>query len=301
MSLIKKIILLIICFVSIASAQVIVLPESRGARNAAMGDALISEPGEISVTFLNPASLAFLKERSLFFNHGQLRNFLGMTENLAVPLLQLSPVALSIGLESYHLGYIGESSEFPGQRIFEFGYNLTAASNVIAPTFSVGVTAGFRRGETSYSKTWAVYYSVGINYSPSADINYGLVLSGLGNDLTYSLRDTILYADRTLPQKKLVVGASMKYPSTSSLRRTIFVLALANEKIFGMSGLLYKAGLELRPFSFLNLRFGYVYGPHISEPRFGLGVNISYFAFEYVYHIGPSPVMLQQFSLSVTL
>ncbi|KAF0140755.1 MAG: hypothetical protein FD122_2213 [Stygiobacter sp.] len=295
-------ILIIILFISgYTAAQEIIVPPKRGARNAAMGDALVSESGDISTVYLNPASLIFLKETSLFINHGQLSNNLGMTENFAVPLLQLNSLILSVGLESYHLGYIGNKTSFPGQNIFEFGYNFSAATNAIAPTFSIGTTVGLQYGRTNHSKTWAASYSLGINYSPSADINYGLALSGLGDYIKYSQTDTVLYAERKTPGKSLVVGASMKYPSASSLRRTVFVLAMASEKIFGRSGLLYKAGFEVIPWKFLNLRFGYVFGPSVSEPRIGLGINYSALVFEYVFFSGPNPVMLQQFSISIRM
>ncbi len=299
---IKNFILIIIFFISeCAAAQKIIVPAIRGARNTAMGDALISESGDISTVYLNPASLTFLRENSLFINHGQLNNSLGMTENFAVPLVKLNTFALSVGLESYNLGYIGKNSAFPGQNIFEFGYNITAATNAIAPTFSIGTTIGFRYGKTNYSKTWAASYSLGINYSPSADINYGLALSGFGNDIKYSQVDTVLSAERRNPGKSLVVGASMKYPSASSLRRTVFVLALANEKIFGKSGLLYKAGIELIPWQFLSLRLGYVLGPNVSEPRFGMGINYRALFLEYAFSGGPNPVILQQFSVSIRI
>lgn len=284
-----------------AAAQEIIVPTIRGARNAAMGDALISESGDISTVSLNPASLIFLRENSLFINHGLLENNHGMTENFAVPLMKINSLIFSFGLESYHLGYIGNKSAFPGQHIFEFGYDITAATNAIAPTFSFGTTIGVRYGRTNDSKTWAASYSLGFNYSPSADINYGLALSGLGDYIKYSQTDSVLSAERKNSYRSLVLGASMKYPSTSSLRRTVFVLAMANEKIFGKSGLLYKVGFELIPWQFLSFRFGYVLGPDISEPRIGAGINYSAFVLEYVFYGGPNPVMLQQFSVSIRM
>lgn len=297
----KNIVFLILFFNALTAAQEINVPSFKGARNAAMADALISESNDISAMYLNPASLIFVKERSFFFNHGQLRNNLGMSENIAVPLLNISPVTLSLGLESYHLGYLKENSAFPEQHIFELGYNLTAATNIIAPTFSVGATLGFQYGKTDYSKVWSTFYSIGINYSPSADINYGLALSGLGDDIRYMQADSLLYAEKKIPNKKLVLGASMKYPSSSSLRRTTFVLALANEKIFGKDGLLYKAGIEIRPWQFISFRLGYVFGPDVSEPRFGTGINLKPLILEYVFYAGPNPTMLQQFSLSIKM
>jgi len=301
MTIRQNIAIVIIIFNSLAFGQEINVTTVSGARNAAMGDALISESNDISTMFLNPASLSFIKETSLFLNHGQLRDKLGMTENFAIPILQITALTLSLGVETYHLGYLGENKAFPEQRIFEYGYNLSAATCAIAQTFSVGGTLGFRHGQTNSSKAWGMFYSVGINYSPSADINYGFALSNVGDDIRYLPEDSVLTASRVSSEKRLVMGASMKYPSSSSLRRTVFVLALANEKIFGRDGLLYKAGFEVRPWQFLNFRLGYVFGPDISEPRVGAGVSFSVFVLEYVFYGGPSPQMLQQFSLSIKM
>ena len=295
------IILFILLLNIYSAAQVINVPGNRGARNAALGDALISECKDVSSVYLNPASLSYIKESTLFFNHGQLQKNLGMTENFAVPVIRFTQLSVSLGLSSYHLGYIEEKSAFPNQNIFEYGYNITASTNAIAQTLSVGASFGFRRGKTDHSRKWSSNYSIGLNYSPSADINYGLVFSGLGDELTYSPIDTALLVSKQNSKKRLVVGGSMKYPSTSSLRQTIFVLALANEKVFGTDGLFYKAGIEFRPIDFLNLRFGYVYGPDVSEPRIGAGVHFNIVTFDYVYYAGPSPVMLQQFSLSIKI
>jgi hypothetical protein len=298
----KKIIIsMTLLFNILAAAQELNLTPTSGARNASMGDALISESNDVSVMYLNPASLFFLKERTLFFNHSQLKKNMGMRENFAVNLLQLTKLTLSVGLETYHLGYLKENPKFSGNHIFEYGYNLSVATNAIEETFSIGTTIGVRHGRTDFSNAWAAFYTIGINYSPSSDINYGLVLSGLGDNIKYLQQDTVLLTNRENAGKRLILGASMKYPSSSSLRRTILVLAFANEKIFDKDGLLYKAGLEVRPWQFLNLRFGFVFGPNVSEPRIGAGLNLSSFVFDYVFYAGPSPVMFQQFSLSIKI
>lgn len=298
---IKKIMVLIFLINSLTEAQEINVPELTGARNGAMGETLISESNDISAMYLNPASIIFLKSKNLLFSHGQLSDNMGMTENFAIPILRTNQFSLAVGLESYHLGYLKENSAFPEQHIFEFGYNVSAATNLIAPTFSIGATVGLQYGNTDISKAWAASYSFGINYSPSADINYGLALSGVGDDIRYLQEDTTLSVSKVNASKKLVLGASMKYPSSSSLRRTVLVLALANEKIFGTDGLLYKAGIELRPWRFIHFRIGYVFGKEISEPRFGAGFNFNIVILEYVFYAGPDPAMLQQFSLSIKM
>jgi len=296
-----KLFVLLIFLQLAASAQEIIIPVFRGARNAAMGDALVSESGDVSTVVLNPASLYFLKSPSIFFNHGQLNNNLGMTENFAAPILQLSVLSLAVGLESYHFGYLGKNQNYPGQQIFEFGYNISAATSLFESKFSIGGTVAFRHAQTDVSKAWVGNLSIGINYSPTPDINYGLALNNIGDDIRYFSEDTSMTAKNIKGRKRLVLGASMRYPTSASLRRTVFVLALANEKIFGTAGLLYKAGIEVIPWKYLNLRIGYVLGPDISEPRLGAGINFNAFILEYVYYGGPSPTMRQQFSVSIML
>lgn len=295
------VILILTVILNIAlTAQEINVTSMRGARNAALGDANISEANDISSMYLNPASLLFLRESSVFINHGFLRNKFGMTENLAFPVIQKIPWAVFIGVQGYHLGYIQELPDFPKQQIIEFGNNVSFA-RAITPTFGVGATAGFRYGETNLTKVLAPYFSVGLNYSPSADINYGAVLNGLGDYIQYLPADSIKSARKVSSQKSLTIGASMRYPSSSSLRRTILVLAIANEKIFGKAGIYYKGGIEVSPWEYLFLRFGYVIGRDVDEPRFGAGLNFNNFVIEYVINTGKSSGLLSQISFSIKI
>ncbi len=284
-----------ICIFEI-NAQVIEQTNLLGARNAGMGDADISSSYDISSMYENPATTVFMRRNSIMFNHAENRNGMGMVENLTFPILPSGPQMLSFGLQLFHFGYLDHTPGMTGVHILEYGYDV-ALSTLITPTFSVGALAGIKDGITNQTNTWAASYSVGLVYSPSSDINYAIVYRGRGNDIQYQQNDSVFDAVNTLQFNKLEIGASMSYPSTSSLRRRIFSLSLANEKIFGISGLYYKGGLEIIPIKFLSLRFGYIVGPGINEPRYGIGFRFDNFRLEYVYYSNNYSDLVQQFSL----
>ena len=288
-------IFLILLTCSIVKGQSVQAPFLSGARNAGIGDAEISFAQDISCMYQNPASLVFLENYSVMVNHAQIRNGIGMMENIAFPVLPKGAQMLSFGLQLYHLGYLQSPEPFRNNHILEFGYEAAFASE-ITNTFSIGISAGLNYGQTDNSHSTSGMYSVGIDYSPSADISYAAVFSGLGTEIQYLKSDSSFDAKNIYLNKSLEIGASLSYPSSSSLRRKFLVLSLANQKIFGYSGLYYKGGIEIRPFNFLNLRFGYVAGPDISTPRYGLGLHFGDFLFEFVFYTQQSD-MLNQFSL----
>ncbi len=294
------VIIVLVVSAVVTGQTTLVKPSLIGARNAALADADISGTYNVSNMYLNPASLAFVTNTSIFFNQSQIKNGLGMGENLAFPVLSHGPQVLSMGLEVFHLGYVQKPEGFSGQHVFEYGYNIAFAS-ALSSTFSLGVSAGLQHGNANSSQTWAASYSIGLDYSPSADINYGAVFSGLGTEVQYIQHDTLLSAQAGDAPRVLEIGATMSYPSSSSLRRKVFFLSLANEKIFGETGLFYKAGIEIRPFDFLNLRFGFITGPGVSEARYGLGFQINNFFIEYVVYPQQASDMLEQVSLSYNI
>jgi len=266
-----------------------------GARNAGLGDADISSANDVSSMYENPATIVFMKHSSIFFNHTEVRDGMGMFENLAFPILPKGPQMISFGFQLFHLGYLQNFPGIRGVHLLEYGYDL-AISSIITPTVSIGALAGLREGVTDNSKTWASSYLIGLDYSPSADINYAIIYKGMGNDVMYQQSGSFLSVSSDQMPNRLEIGATMSYPSSSSLRRKIFSLSMANEKVFGISGLYYKAGIEVFPFEFLSLRFGFIAGPGVSEPRYGIGFSYSNFRFEYVYYSAVSN-FLQQLSV----
>lgn len=293
------IILLLTSFI-VLGQNAIVKPSLIGARNSALADADISGSYNISSMYLNPAALIFVSGSSIFFNHSQIKNNLGMSESLAFPILSQGPQVLSMGLDVFHLGYVQPPYGFSGQHVLEYGCNIAFAS-ALSSTFSMGISADLQKGNANGSQALAASYSIGMDYSPTADINYGAVFSGIGTEVQYIPQNTMLNAQADNAPKILEIGATMSYPSSSSLRRKVFFLSLANEKIFGETGLFYKAGIEVRPFDFLSLRYGFITGIGVSEASYGIGFQINSFIVDYVLYPEQASYMLEQISLSYNI
>lgn len=303
---IKKIIIATIMmffFNQIVNAQRISSTQfNSSTRNTAMGNSNISEIFDVNSMYENPSTIVYMKYQNVAMNHTNLRNGNGMLENIAFPVLPSGPVMIAFGLDLFHIGYISNKYVANRQRvhILEFGYDI-AGAYAITTTFSLGASASIRLGKTNDSEKWTGFYSVGADYFPSADISYGIVLNGLGEGLNYSEENSQLRVDRFNLPRSLEIGATMRYPSSSSLRRPYFKLSIANEKVLDKSGLYYKGGMQLSPFYFLDIRFGYLVGPGLSETRFGFGFKMENVDFGFTYYPHESSSVLHQFSLSINI
>ncbi len=276
---------------------------SIGARNASMANANISESSDASVMYENPAALAYLDNGSILLNHSQANNSSGMRENVTVPVVLRSPVAIALGLDAYHFGYLRNPAP-SDERFFEYGYDLAFAGD-ITPTLSIGGSASLRHGSSGDgSQAWGSYFALGADYAPTPDISYSLVWGGLGRDVVFfpDAIGTGMTAASTPSSTFIEIGATMTYPSSTSLRPPFFIMSLANEKILGTTGLYYMGGIEIRPFEFLELRIGYASGPGVSAARYGLGIVEGVFGFQYaVYPEMGTTVLMQQFSISMAM
>jgi hypothetical protein len=274
-----------------------------GARNASLANANIAESADITVIYENPAALAFLDNGSVFINYSQGNGPRGKQENLAVPLLLKSPVAIALGLNSYHLGYSIGSSKLTD--VLEYGYGVVMAATV-TPTLSIGGTAALSQSIqnggafSGGSRGWGADFEFGADYAPTPDISYSLVFSGLGSGVFYSPGDSALTAASDAFPRTLEVGATMSYPSSASLRPPFLILSFANEKVFGVKGLYYKGGIAIRPLQYVELRFGYLAGPSEFSARYGVGFLWSVFSFQYaIYPQFGTRILIQQFSASM--
>ncbi len=267
-----------------------------GARNVSLVNANLAEASDISVMYENPAPLAFLENRTALFNHSMGNGLSGMQENVALPLILDSPFAVALGLDVYHQGYVG-NPEIPGLHLFEFGYDLAVAS-ALTSTLSIGGTASLRRATMAGAQgALGTSFSFGVDYAPTPDISYGLVYGGMGNDVSYVFDGAGRSVESNPLQKTLEVGATMTYPSSISLRPPVLVVSFANEKVFGTKGVIYKAGVEIRPVSSLELRFGYQAGPDAYAVGYGIGFLANPVSLQYaIYPVHGSGVLRQQFT-----
>jgi len=280
---------------------------SIGARNISLANSNVSESYDVSSIYENPATLAFMESASLFLNHSQGAQSNGTEESIAYPVFLPSSMMIAFGGELYQMGHLPQSAH---QQLMELGLDV-AFAGTITPTLSFGGTVSMRNGTANNwwvngapgnikSQAWGAFYSFGLDYAPTGDVSYGLVFNGLGTDIFYIpwSNASPLILESAEMTRALTLGASMRYPSSESLRNPILVLSIASEKMFGTKGIFYKGGIEARPIEFLQIRFGYVMGPGVAEPRYGLGVVEHLISVEYAVYPQAS-IMFQQFSFSV--
>ncbi len=287
----------------LALAQSVIPDLNIGARNAALGNANMSEYHDITSMYENPAAIAFLGNASVALNHTQ-GNYREMQENLAFPLLYGQDQMLAVSAQVYNLGEISRSASFGGYRLYGLGYNIAYAHTII-PTLSAGGAIAFRQGAVSnINSTTAASYTMGVDYVPSGGFSYGLTFGGLGSDVTFPMINNRVRAVRTVLPTTITIGATMKFPAAESMQSPFLVIAMSSEKLFKPSVNIFRGGIELLPIKILAVRFGYVAGSGLNEPTFGLGVHlepIQVDAAMYPVRTGSSTAMYMQLTLSSQL
>src|ERR1041385_1602133 len=226
------------------------LPSARG---AAMGEAYTGEISDVSIMYWNPGSLPFLERTALILDHYYETQSGLMNDVIATPVWIAEGNAITIGGALSHLDYLG-SGQVSSQRVFQSGINLSYA-RILAPGLSVGLTGTATYIDIEAKQRWTSSWMAGLTYYPSPEISYGIVF----NDVLYGaqIQHSAILVKEELP-RRLEMGISMRYPV--SRKRRIVTLSLANEKIFNEAGLLYKGGLEVYPFPFVAVRWGYIAG-----------------------------------------
>jgi hypothetical protein len=242
-------------------------PVFPGARMAALGDATISDSYDVTCFYWNPASLAYLREHSIVISHRQEDSIHGMSENISVPFMTGPNEAIGIGLDVDHVGD-ARAATYANYHATQIGYDI-AYGREITPTFSFGASIGVRYGHGDTTNLWAVSTTYGIVYTPSPEITYGAMLTGVGTGIVYaSDRITTSLSTQNL-RRKLNMGVTLRFPT--QYQPEIMTLSAGNEKIFGETGIIYRGGLELFPYQWIVLRGGYVYTNDGAWGLFGLG------------------------------
>lgn len=283
-----------------ANSQTLIPTSDLGARNVALGNSNMSEAHDMSCMYENPATIAFLGTPSVVLNFSQ-GNFSETQGNIAFPLIYDQSQMLAFGAELYTVGGVIKSS---APRRSAIGYAFTYARKV-ASDISVGGSVYFVRGVVpQQGHASAASYSLGFNYTPNPDVNYGLALSGLGTGVDFVDGEAGVAAVQSTLPRVLEGGASMRFPTVSSLQPPYLILSLASEKVFGRSGVNYKGGIEFLPVHFLALRLGYVSGPSIHQLRYGIGLQKGLFSVNFAVYpakVGNTNVLYAQASASMEL
>ncbi len=289
----------ILAIAGTASAQVISLYSSRpvavGARAEGLANAYVGDAYDATALYWNPAALAFLETSSLVLDHSQEKTINSMNENLAIPFRIRKGEAFALGLTVNHVGYVGKTRD-GAFRAMQYGYDAAYAYEFI-PTLSLGVGVGVRYAQSGGSNVWGVSSSAGIFYSPSPEVSYGASLQGVGSGILYaSDGSTTSLSSENLP-RVLSAGAELRYPS--EFAEPMLTVSVANEKIFGRSGIRYMGGAEVFVLPFLALRGGYIVDPDYGTARFGLGIKTNRIRLDYA--ISPSGFTDQVYHLSLAI
>lgn len=283
-----------------ADSQTIISNFLIGARNVALGSADMAEPHDMTSMYENPATIALLAEPSLVLNHVQgLDN--EMQEDLAFPVVYSDAQMLAFGAEYYSLGELSTSKDATRYAV---GYDVAFASK-INERMSVGGSVSFRRGYVPHlTNATAASYALGFDYAPSADMSYGLSLTGLGTGVQFETANTIVTPVQSVLPRALSVSAVMKFPTETSLQPAYLTIALGSQKVFGVTGVNFMGGVEFYPVRFLALRFGYSAGPSGTLQRYGLGLREGIFHIDaavYPVKNGSSRILFEQLSVGVNL
>ncbi|HLX11972.1 MAG TPA: hypothetical protein VKS81_04085 [Bacteroidota bacterium] len=267
-----------------------------GARAIALGDAYSANNSDVSTFYWNPALLSFMDSPGVMVDHyydaiTQVNN-----EAAALPIGNFAGGSLAIGMEVSHVGYPDPVSP-DGPRAISYAVDIGYA-NEIDEGLSLGLHLHSQYGHSESTSLAVSSLAIGLAYHPSPEITYGLVYAGIGNDLSLTDSGSSSIEAVTRPQR-LELGIAMRYPSPIDQR--LLTISLSNEKDFGEAGLLYKAGIELLPFRFLALRYGYFLGLNENGPRFGAGLIIHSMRLDYGVATSSEGILFQQVSLAFAM
>lgn len=238
-----------------------------GARSNAMGNAILSDAGDASMMFLNPATLTLLQSPVLFVDHRAQRGHRRMEQTAGFMVATGEQSRFAMAVTAGHRGSIQtEVDKIPARR---FSVDI-AQSLILAQSFSAGVLAGAGILTSDGAQLLSIRGIVGLHYSPSPEISYALTFRGF--EFRSVMRNSAVWDQEpgTTPGI-LGLGMSMRFPSSYNLQD--FTLALANEKQFGSPGLTYRAGIEYFVVRSIALRAGAVTGPFEQGARLGVGIR----------------------------
>ncbi len=283
--------------VEVSQAQYTTPDYGFGARADGLGGAFLAEPYDIMAMYWNPGAIAYLPRPQIALNHVMDVTSGVISEDLAVGIRVTHKDLIAIGVSVDQLGYVPKE-KIANFRFVQYGYDLAYAREVV-PTLSLGARVGLHYGVSGASNLWAAAASVGLCYFPSPEISYGASVNGLGTGIRYDFDGYAMQLNRVNAPRSLQVGAMVRFPPES--KEPVLTLAIANEKVFGVSGLRYKGGLELQPYPYLALRIGYQYANQlgISAPKYGMGFHLSRFHID--YSISPSNREDQTYNLSLLI
>jgi hypothetical protein len=266
------------------------------ARAAALGDAYTADTQDASSLYWNPATLVFLREPFVVFNHREDQESNAMNEDVAIPLL-MGDDGIALGASVSHLGYVKNSPLGPAFRFLQYGFDIAYARAVI-PHLSLGLSIDGTYGKTESSRLWATSASFGLLYCPSSGLSYGIAYQRVGWKIGYSFDGTSTALHKENQLQSLQMGVTLRFPHSPS-KPSLFTLTAVTDKNFRDHVLGYKAGIEIFPIRFLGLRIGYCINKARAAARYGAGLRLDWLQLDYAISPSRQDDRFHQVSLSV--
>lgn len=248
-----------------------VRPAGFGMRAAALAEASSADAADVTGMFWNPGCLSFIRHPGFILTH-----MVDVETHLQIEQVSGSAYhasGLAIGVNGT-LAHAGSYTPDGGPAV---GLGLTgvdvAASYLLLPTLSVGMLAGVRWIRLAGEKGTTGWGTVGIFYSPSPGISYGMSY-GARRGLTYwyaNAQSGVEWEPDVL--QALEIGATMSYPARAQVPTV--VLSLTTQKFFpGVSLFSTKGGIEVYPLRIVSLRVGFKVGTVERVARYGVGLHL---------------------------
>lgn len=269
-------------------------------RSLSMGSTTVADVHGTPSIGINAALSGLFNQPSFIqfnSNHNWENNL--MQYNLMLPTLSNGPHHITARFGFLQRGFeqlpYTSSSTLPEPDITIYRAELAYAI-AISEHFSLGTLQSISystANDNEEAQYWNYFADVGLVYAPDGPISYGLVFRGMGNETTYEIIETgQTTLGSRLARQSLEVGASLIFPVEKD---SYLSISFANEKQFDEKGLWYKGGMEIMPFSFINIRGGAMvnFNQSLFIPRMGLGINAGVFQIDYM--IAPKSVIGEQF------
>lgn len=274
-------------------------------RSVSMAGATMADPNRVSSLNINPALIAFIDQPAAieYQAYQNWHNNL-IQQNLTLPAFRFEnhTVVMQFAFTNNSIGYENPYREaaasVPNISMYDVALGYSISINEV---ISFGILNNLSIATNGRNQHMTYYTDLGVVYSPSEFLTYGLVFRGLGRSIIYRINENgNLLLDSQLLRQSLELGASLNFPVEGD--RQWMTLSFSNEKLFGIRGIWYKGGLELKPTPHLALRSGLIFEPNekFIAPRYGIGINSELFKLD--YSISPKPVFLERFhQISLTL
>jgi hypothetical protein len=236
------------------------------AKAVSMGDAVVSSPISFGFIYYNPAILSMIESPSVMVSY---RNWMVDGDILYSAIgIKNKFVNMALSLHTLIISNI-ELREKPGDPIGYFSARNVAVSFSISPNFKSKFKIGLT---TKYILEKIFVYETN---TLSADLGFLYILNFRELELNFggAIRNI------AIPSSIMSLGASVKYATDSARFLLTSELRYRNlEKRYSLG-----VGSSFEFNSILNFQAGYEFGFYVHSFKFGLGVKVSKFSFNYAY------------------